>query len=96
MIPLLLAFTLSADTTKPKDLLLGEDKFKHAGMSFAITSFAYGATENKTAAVSAAITAGLLKEVYDRRHKKPFSAKDLLWDAAGIALGYVMIKQVKT
>jgi uncharacterized protein YfiM (DUF2279 family) len=95
MIALLLAFTMAADTAKPKDRMLSEDKFKHAGMSFAITSFSYAATENKAAAVSAAVTAGLLKELYDRRHKRPFSVKDLMWDAAGIALGYVMIKQVK-
>jgi uncharacterized protein YfiM (DUF2279 family) len=90
-----LAIVLDTTRAKPKDAWVGQDKFQHAGMSYAITSFAFAGTSNEGAAIASASVIGILKEVYDRKNGRPFSIKDLLWDAAGIALGYVVIKQTR-
>lgn len=100
---LALMLALPADTGKVQqkvhedlnDRWIAEDKLKHFGMSFAITGFAFGAVQDKRVAVSASVAAGLLKEAYDKRHRRPFSGRDLFWDALGIAAGYAMIRQVR-
>lgn len=86
-----------------RDRWVAEDKFKHFSMSFAITSFGFAGMRgvsdnndtNRTVAVSAGVVAGLLKEVNDKRNHLPFSLRDLLWDFAGVAAGYAMIKQAR-
>jgi uncharacterized protein YfiM (DUF2279 family) len=78
-----------------RDVWLGADKFKHAGMSYAITAFTFAATDSEAAAIASAGVAGILKEVYDRRRGSVFSLRDLIWDAAGIALGYAVVKQTR-
>ena len=84
------------DTVRTEaDRWLGADKFKHAGMSYAITAYAFAVTDSEAVAVGSAAVAGLAKEVYDRRRGYPFSIRDLIWDAAGIALGYAVIKQTR-
>jgi uncharacterized protein YfiM (DUF2279 family) len=87
---------------RPADRWVGEDKLKHFAMSYVTTAFAYaGARSVMTAdastrsAIAAGIAAGVLKEVYDHAHAKPFSARDLIWDVAGVALGYVIVKQAR-
>lgn len=77
------------------DAWLGADKFKHAGMSYAITAFSFAATDSEEAAIASGAVAGILKEVMDRRRGSLFSVRDLIWDAAGIALGYAVIKQTR-
>ena len=102
MIAFLLALSMAQDTGKVKkpdedlrDRWVAEDKFKHAGMSFAITSFAYGGTQNKQAAIAAGVAAGILKETWDKKHKRPFSGRDLIWDMIGVAASYAVIKQAR-
>ena len=89
----------SVVTAEP-DRWLGGDKFKHFAMSYAVTSFAFAGSrtlfEDDTSlglAIAAGSTAGLLKELYDRARGRPFSKRDLVWDAAGIAVGYVIARQ---
>lgn len=77
------------------DAWLGADKFKHAAMSYAITAYTFAATDSEPAAVASAAIAGILKEIYDRRRGSLFSVRDLLWDAAGVALAYAVVKQTR-
>jgi uncharacterized protein YfiM (DUF2279 family) len=77
------------------DAWLGPDKFKHAAMSYAITAYTFAATDSEPAAVASAAIAGILKEIYDRRRGYAFSLRDLVWDAAGVALGYAVVKQTR-
>jgi uncharacterized protein YfiM (DUF2279 family) len=77
------------------DAWLGPDKFKHAAMTYAITTYTFAATDSEPAAVATGALSGILKEIYDRRRGSLFSVRDLVWDAAGIALGYVVVKQTR-
>jgi uncharacterized protein YfiM (DUF2279 family) len=77
------------------DAWLGADKFKHAAMSYAITAYTFAATDSEPAAVASAAIAGILKEIYDRRRGSLFSVRDLMWDAAGVALAYAVVKQTR-
>ena len=77
------------------DAWLGPDKFKHAAMSYAITAYTFAATDSEPVAVASAAIAGILKEIYDRRRGSLFSVRDLVWDAAGVALGYAVVKQTR-
>jgi len=83
-----------------RDAWLGEDKFRHFAMSYAITGFAFagarvvfGDDTSLGLAIAAGSTAGLLKEFYDRSRGRPFSKRDLVWDAAGVAVGAIMVRQ---
>ena len=83
-----------------RDAWLGEDKFKHFAMSFAVTAFAFAgarsvfdADTSLGFAIATGSTAGLLKEFYDRARGRPFSKRDLVWDAAGVAVGVIMARQ---
>ena len=90
-----------AATVQPsRDAWLGEDKFRHFAMSYAITGFAFagarvvfGDDTSLGLAIAAGSTAGLLKEIYDRSRGLPFSKRDLVWDAAGVAVGAIMARQ---
>ena len=102
MIAFLLALQMAQDTGKVKkpdedarDRWVAEDKFKHAGMSFAITSFAFGGTQNKSVAIGAGVAAGILKETWDKKNKRPFSGRDLVWDMIGVAACYAMARQLR-
>ena len=83
-----LAFTLAAP---PQDRWLGRDKLKHFAAAAAIQSLAYAAVRPQVASRSSAVwsatavtaTISLGKEVVDRRRGGRFSARDLVWDAAG-------------
>jgi uncharacterized protein YfiM (DUF2279 family) len=77
------------------DAWIGADKFKHAAMSYAITTYTFGATDSEPLAVATGAIAGILKEIYDRRRGSLFSVRDLVWDAAGVALGYAVVKQTR-
>ena len=82
-----LAFTLAAP---PQDRWLGRDKLKHFAAAAAIQSLAYAAVRPQVASRSRAVwsatavtaTISLGKEVVVRRGGR-FSARDLVWDAAG-------------
>ena len=88
--------------SRPGDPWLGEDKVQHFVASAGATTLAFGAARialDHESAVIAGIgvgaVAGLLKEVHDRRIGRIFSWRDLLYDAAGIALAYVWIREIE-
>lgn len=85
-----------------RDGWFGQDKVQHFAASAAITTMAYGGARNVLerdasagAAVGVAAVAGLLREAYDYRRGRPFSFRDLLWDALGIAAGYLWIREIE-
>lgn len=83
------------------DRWLAEDKAQHFAMSFAATSMTYGAARislepapARTTAAGVAVMLGIGKELFDARRGGPFSLKDLVWDAAGVALGYTFVQRI--
>ena len=84
-----LAALLSIQLTLPP--FFGADKVKHFLMSFLVQSTGYsvaraaGLDHSASQVVGGAgvATVGLLKEIQDKRHAKPFSVGDLVVDAAG-------------
>ncbi|HUG42142.1 MAG TPA: hypothetical protein VMM12_16860 [Longimicrobiales bacterium] len=77
-----------------RDPWLAEDKLQHFSLSFGATAMGYGGArfllEPDAALVTAGATAlglGIAKELMDVRSGAWFSVKDLVWDAAGVALG---------
>jgi uncharacterized protein YfiM (DUF2279 family) len=90
----------SSDTNR--DPWLGEDKLRHFSMSFATTAFAYAAARPaldpghaRFAAGSAAIAAGIGKEIHDARAGRWFSLRDMAWNLAGVATGLTLIRQTR-
>jgi uncharacterized protein YfiM (DUF2279 family) len=84
------------------DPMIGEDKLQHLGMAFAVTEVGFGvarlglsAQDALAAAVGAALTAAVGKEISDLREGRSFSVRDLTWDLAGIALGAVLASQTE-
>lgn len=88
-------------TPIPADDWVAEDKLRHFTLSFAATQMSYGglrvAVDHGGALTGAAVTGlalGLAKEVHDVRVGRPFSLKDLAWDAAGVALATLLVRQI--
>jgi uncharacterized protein YfiM (DUF2279 family) len=75
----------------PGDSWFGADKVKHFFLSALIQSATYSAARTVGLERSAGQIAGgvmvagfgLGKELHDRRSAKPFSVRDLAWDAGG-------------
>jgi uncharacterized protein YfiM (DUF2279 family) len=75
----------------PGDAWFGADKVKHFFLSALVQSAAYSAARtvgldrSASQIVGGVAVAGfgLGKEFHDRRSAKPFSPRDLTWDAAG-------------
>lgn len=93
----------STDTVSPRpaarDPWLGADKVKHGVFAFALQSSAYAAVrlvaphrESIAAATAFTLTLSVLKERSDRG-RTGFSVRDLVWDAAGIAVASVILSQ---
>jgi uncharacterized protein YfiM (DUF2279 family) len=88
---------------QPADLWLGADKFRHAGMSFAITAYGYGAARAAGAdrgaalyiALPVAAAAGVGKEIHDHRRGGVFSIRDLVADAVGVAAAWLFLREVR-
>jgi uncharacterized protein YfiM (DUF2279 family) len=88
---LLLVFTLGRAPEHRSDPWIGPDKLQHFFVSAFIQSFGYGVlrragAENGAALAGASVvtaTAGVGKELLDRRAGRPLSVRDLAWDAAG-------------
>ena len=109
ILPFLISTTLQinehAVVTEPvtyRDPWLSQDKFLHFSVSAAITGVAYRMNVRtfdmelstaKTVSISLTSLIGFGKELFDKRTKGHFSWKDLLWDGAGIAAGYVLFCQ---
>jgi uncharacterized protein YfiM (DUF2279 family) len=88
---------------RPADAWFGQDKLKHAFMSTAVVGFAsagartvgLNTSESFVIGVSAGALAGLWKEWHDRRIGRPFSYRDLVWDAIGITAGAIIVDNVR-
>jgi uncharacterized protein YfiM (DUF2279 family) len=86
-----------------RDAWLGEDKARHFGVSYALVmTGAAGARvvgldrdAALVAAVAGAAAAGLAKEVFDARRGGPFSLRDLVADAAGIAAAVLVVRAAR-
>lgn len=81
---------------------VGEDKVRHLGMGFAITTFGYAAVRAAGArdaalpvALAASGLAALGKELHDRRRGGFISAADLAWDALGVLAGYALLRNLE-
>ena len=91
-----LVFTLGAPTS---DHWLGSDKIQHFFASAFVQSMSYGALRAAGVSHVAALTgaslttgvAGIGKEVHDRDIQGDFSAKDLIWDAAGAGTATILL-----
>lgn len=94
---------MDAEFTQPSDRWPGEDKFRHAGASWAAMVFTYAAAravhdDSGTAiAVALPVTAalGVAKEFIDRRRGGPFSAGDLVADALGAGVAWLVLREVR-
>jgi uncharacterized protein YfiM (DUF2279 family) len=97
------AFPSDTEQEMPQDAWFGEDKAKHLAMSFftvAVTHAfgrAAGLENGPATAVGAAtgVAAGLGQEWYDCRDYGVFSVRDLVWDAAGIALAVLFVRELR-
>lgn len=85
------------------DAWIAEDKLKHFFMSFALTGAMYGAVRSfglegapgLALAGAGGAAAGIWKEWQDRRAGRPFSRKDLAWDALGIGAALALASQTR-
>lgn len=90
-------------TNAAPDPWFAEDKLRHFFMSFAATSFAYGAARTagldhgpaEVAAGVGAAAAGVWKEFHDRSHGRRFSFRDLAWNGVGIAAALILAAQTR-
>jgi len=83
------------------DSWIAEDKAQHFVMSFAVTGMSYGAarlavepTPARSTAAGVTLLLGVGKEIFDARSGGWFRVKDLIWDAAGLALGYALVQRI--
>ena len=100
MTPLVLLLTLTLEMVLPPPWTwFAEDKFKHFFASFFATSVAasgaravgFGRDASIWVGVSFGATAGILKEIDDRRSGSFISGGDLVFDAAGIGTGFLLL-----
>ena len=77
----------------------GADRVKHFFLSFFVQSASYTALRTANLGDAPALAGatvatgavGLSKEVWDRRHGKPFELGDLVWDALGAATASALL-----
>lgn len=95
--------TAPAPALRPGAVWPGEDKFRHVAMSWATMVFAYAAVraadqDDGTAlaiAVPLTAAAGIGKEIADRRRGRGFSLRDLVADAAGAGIAWLVLREVR-
>jgi len=95
---LLLAITRPAAAQTP-DRFFGPDKIQHFFLSAFIQSFTYSSLRatnldhrsSLMGATAASASLGLWKELRDRRIRRQFSVRDLVWDAAGAGVATVFL-----
>lgn len=92
----------AAPAQDPPDAWLAEDKIQHFTVSMAATTMGYGAgrlaldhDQARTTAAATAFALGIAKELADVRRGGPFSFKDLVWDAAGVGLGLILVNRIR-
>lgn len=89
--------------SRERDAWFGDDKLRHFFMSFATSSFTFAGmrllgTNHDVAlpvALIASAAAGIGKEIHDRAQGRRFSARDLVWDAAGTGAGLLLLRDVR-
>ena len=91
-----------AQQTLPQDLWFAEDKLKHFAFSYLITSGSAAAARTVTGrdesvliGAGVGLLAGITKELYDKKSNRSSSFKDLIWDAAGVAIGVFVARQTR-
>lgn len=84
------------------DPLVGQDKLRHFAMAFAAAEVGYGVARIRlsadaalTTSLGAALLAAIGKEVHDHRYRGHFSVPDLAWGLAGVALGAVLVREIR-
>ena len=101
---LVLVFALTRAPEQSRDGWFGPDKLQHFFMSAFVQSAGYGllrraGAENGSAITGASVATaviGIGKEVSDRRTRGDFSARDLVWDAAGAgSASLLLVRTVK-
>jgi uncharacterized protein YfiM (DUF2279 family) len=103
---LLAAVLLAAPPAQPapsRDRWFGVDKVKHLFMSAFVQSAAFSAARAAKLSVSNAQSAagvatgvvGIGREIHDKRLGKPFSLKDLTWDAAGAVAAAALLNKTR-
>lgn len=99
--PLPAAPALRADPPAA-DPWVGQDKLQHLALSFAAGTYGYGVARFAMAPQPAAWTgaglalaAGVTKEIVDHRAGGGFSLRDLVWDAAGVALALTLADGIR-
>lgn len=81
------------------DRIIGPDKVQHFFLSAFIQTFTYSSLRatnldrqsSLVGATAASASLGVFKELRDRRIRRQFSVRDLLWDAAGIGMATVFL-----
>ncbi len=85
------------------DRWFAADKLRHFFASYGAVAIGYGSArlvgiereEGLRLAVAGGAVAGVAKEWSDVRSGGPFSVRDLVWDAAGIATAYALLRNVR-
>ena len=93
---------LGAQAARPADRWFGADKVKHFALAFFVQSVGYsvaratGTGHGSSVSVASALTAvvGVGKEWHDRR-TTGFSARDLVWDAAGAGAATLLLRRTE-
>lgn len=99
----ILAMMLVLQGPPPGGSWLGADKVKHFLMSAFVHSTTFsiarwtGANHASSQIVGgiASASAGVWKELSDRKSKRPFSVSDLVWDAAGAASAGALLNRTR-
>jgi len=86
-----------------RDRWFGPDKVKHFFMTGFVQSVTYGLARatrqthqsSMLWASAASLTFGLGKEVDDGRRRNEFSARDLVWDAAGAGVASLALRRTR-
>ncbi|HEX2723443.1 MAG TPA: hypothetical protein VHM24_11020 [Gemmatimonadaceae bacterium] len=101
---LAVSFPASAQShPKPGDAWFGPDKVKHFLIAGFVESVAFagaqgaGANRNvaKSAALAAVTAASFGREFHDRRTKRLFSIRDLVWDAMGAGAALLVVNRTQ-
>jgi uncharacterized protein YfiM (DUF2279 family) len=98
-----LAMSLALHVPIPAGPWFGADKIKHFLMSAFVHSTAYSAARwsgasrgtSQIVAGLASASAGIWKEVHDKRSNRPFSVSDLVWDVAGATSAAALLNQAR-
>jgi hypothetical protein len=85
------------------DAWFAPDKLQHFTLSYGVTAFAFAGAQLVGAegdtrlriAAGTGLLAGIAKEIADVSRGAPFSVKDLLYDALGVATAVAILRKVR-